>query len=77
MADDNQPEWAKRLETKIDAVLMALNQMNFADEIRGNQIAELFGDKRVNHRNPMEWNHRQVIKVIQQGLDGDKPEYDE
>lgn len=77
MANEDQPDWAKRLETKLDAVLMALNQMNFADEIRGNQIAEMFGDKRVNRRNPMEWNHRQAIKVIKQGLDGEKPEYDE
>lgn len=76
MADEDQPAWAKRLENKIDAVLMALKQVNFTAEIRGNQLAELMSGRYVKVPNPMRWNHEVCNKVIDQGLDGEKPRYE-
>lgn len=80
MTDDD----FKRLENKLDALLIGLRQMAYAQDMqmqldhnrdrrqRWNTTAE-GGDG----AHMMKWCSEQAFKVLQQGIDGEKPEMDE
>lgn len=74
---DDQPAWAKRMENKLDALLEALRQMGYVQEVDGNMINETFGSNMVTRRHPMQRNRDQMQKVIAQGLAGEAPKIDE
>ena len=80
MSDDD----FKRLENKVDALLMGLLQVAFVQEMQM-QIDCNRDHRQAWHtnaqqgdRNPvMKWNSAQAIKVIQQGLKGEPPKFDD
>jgi hypothetical protein len=63
---------------KLDAILMALQQITWVLE-HDRQVAQNQRDGKAFavQRPAMAWNLEQALKVIGQGLSGEKPEFDQ
>ena len=80
MSDDD----FKRLENKVDALLMGLLQISYVQEMQTlidhNRDLRQNWSTRAEERDGrpiMSWNSEQALKVLRQGIKGEKPDFDQ